>query len=466
MRYLLLMVASLVLSAPVVFATEIGVVNCPSDSNGGSFGFCTYTIKKNASKAQVIIAKVEQALFQGFPLTMPKGILAPFGENNSEIIFWHVESDTLEKMKQVIPLMDTYEDFRPDRVYNIKVEIHHMTQDALTNLSANITGLTLGNSGNAPVGVNNSGLELSLQLGAVELSALIQAERSKGTINTEYSNNKVITNLSTVEFDNATEIDYAPGAGTQPNIRKEGVQFDGVVSQSQGNPEIIQIKNLNFEYGIKREDGFIQRIHAPFDSFFLRDGVSTPIIVDKIFTRQREVNGSVTGVGANWGKKYTHFVAYVTVTSMDWDEYMDILEGVGEVGDSTFGEDEFNSLPDNCSKLFDVLKDIKLRATRDASGQPVLTFKINKDKACKSNISEIVKVNVSSFAIRNSSNTAMMPLEQLMLIPYRIRDIDPTKLEKPILKFKVTFRAKGLKVVHKLRYLPKAMNMEAAFFRD
>jgi hypothetical protein len=211
MRYLLLMVASLVLSAPVAFATEIGVVNCPSDSNGGSFGFCTYTIKKNASKAQVIIAKVEQALFQGFPLTMPKGILAPFGENNSEIIFWHVESDTLEKMKQVIPLMDTYEDFRPDRVYNIKVEIHHMTQDALTNLSANITGLTLGNSGNAPVGVNNSGLELSLQLGAVELSALIQAERSKGTINTEYSNNKVITNLSTVEFDNATEIDYAPG---------------------------------------------------------------------------------------------------------------------------------------------------------------------------------------------------------------------------------------------------------------
>jgi hypothetical protein len=444
---------------------EIGKVTCPEMNDGNPFGFCTYTLRNNATRAQLVVTKVQQALFNGIPLVMPIGILAPFGENSSEIIFWHKDETIFKKMKELIPVLDTYEEFNPKKVYHLSFEVHKITKTALTNLSAAITSLTTGipTTATSP-GVNNTGLNLSLQLGAVNLSALINAGRSRGDIETEQTASRVVTNLTSIEYDNTTEIDYAPGAGTQPNIRKVGLQFDGTISQSALDESLLQIRDFHFEYGALRADGYVQRIHVPFNAFFLKEGVSTPVIVDKITANTTNTNIGINGGGYNREKTFSHLLVYITVKSMSWEEYMRSLNSVPSANAIGFSTEEIEKLPSKCPSNWEMLKDLQLISKRDPMGQPVLGIGLKKKYACKKNIQEVIKVKVSSRAIDNKKNETSVLINELMHVPFRIRNIKPDYLERADIEFKLRMEVAGKKVVTRLVYLPKALDISTAFF--
>ena len=450
-----------------------GQVICP-DKEGSSLGFCYYTVK-NLNRAQALIAKVNQALFQGIPLISSKGILQPFGENEQQLMFWHTDSQVLENMKTVIPLLDTKENFTTYSIVEVRTDMYEVSESGLSSLGAEISNLkfgTLFDSVDDGYGVtaNNQGMGLDLKLGTFELQGLISAERSRGTLTRKGTIVRTIPNLTNLTYSDTTQLYFAPGAGTNVIQPKTGTELSGKVSINNNDNSLVNIKDFNLYYGKLVEangDKYVNSVTIPFENIVLEQGVSFPILSSKSIGTMNVKKRGFLGFGNVTETEDTKLLVYVSVKVYEWNEYLKSVRALVEEPKFKFTKEERQLLNDACVNDLEVLNDLQLQAKRDQLGDPVLNISFNKGHACKDNIGRRVKITISGEDIDEELNTTITTFERAMHMPIRIKGIMPRIFTQASLKFKVKFETFGRirsKVVKRLEFAPNSYDLEGMFW--
>jgi hypothetical protein len=453
-----------------------GSVVCPEDKNGTGYEYCTYTLV-HLTRAQELIRKVEQVLFKGDPLTSPDGMMEPLGNNRKVLTFWHINKDILQRMKDVIPMLDTKESFYPNTIVEFKADVYEVSETGLSNLGAEITNLKVGKSitdgsrSATMTGVPN-GLGLDLKLGIIELSGLLSAEKQKGNLRRKVTITRPVANLSSIEYDDKTKRYAAPGAGTSI-IKDEytGVTLDGVVSVNDEDSSLVTIKNFKFTYGTLNSDNTVNMITLPSDDLIVKEGIAFPLVSSKTVGSFSSTTTSLFGLRKEVTKEDAKLLIYVSVKVKSWDNYIDSIQDLLTIGKQKFDKEELETLSNNCISDMDLLNDITPIATRDHQGDPVLSIKLNKENACLKNIKNRIKVSFTGNGIPKAENKKNVTVESLMHIPVKINGLSMSKVrEKSELKIKLKLEMinKGVKtkMTHRLKFAPSDYDIEDNFWLE
>lgn len=450
-----------------------GVI-CPTQ-NDQPLGFCQYTVQ-NLNRAQALIAKVNQALFNGRPITSNDGILQPFGENEQQVLFWHKNAEILSKMKTVIPLLDTMENFTTYSIVEVRTDIFEISESGLSSLGAEISNLKFGSlfgsddngsNGYGITGGGNNGMGLDLKVGTLELQGLLSAEKSRGTLNRKGTIIRTVPNLSSLTYKDTTPIYFAPGAGTNVLQPETGVTLSGKVSINQYNKSLVNIKDYKLYYGTLTEAGFVNSVEIPFENLILEEGVSFPIVSSKSIGTMTVKNRGLLSFGNSESVEDSKLLVYTSVKIYEWDEYIAGIQSLAQEPKMSFTKSEKDTLATNCVNELDVLSSLKLIAKRDQMGDPILSFMFDKDLACKSNINRRVKITITGENINKTTNTTMTNFERMMHIPLRIKEIAPGRFNQASLTFKVkleTFGRPRSKVTLYLEFAPTTYDLEGMFW--
>lgn len=448
-------------------------LSCPTTEAGTSLGYCEYTVQ-NLNRAQALISKVNQALFNGRPISSSDGILQPFGENEQQVLFWHNNPEILEKMKTVIPLLDTLENFSTYSIVEVRTDIYEISESGLSSLGAEISNLKFGSlfdsdgdNGYGVSGSNAGGMGVDLKIGTLELQGLISAERSRGTLNRKGTIIRTVPNLSDLNYKDTTPIYFAPGAGTNVLQPETGIKLNGKVSINQYNNSLVNIKDYKLYYGTLTDGGFVNSVEIPFDNLILEQGVSFPIVSSKTIGTMSVKKRGLLGFGNSETIEDSKLLVYTSVKIYTFDEYINSIKNLAQEPKLSFTKKEKEELDENCVNDLDVLNDLKLIAKRDQLGDPVLSIMLNKDLACKDNIRRRVKISISGEDINKNNNTTVTNFERLMHIPIRIKDISPRKFTQGSLTFKVKFETYGRlrsKVTMYLEFAPSIYDIEDMFW--
>jgi hypothetical protein len=455
--------------------SKIDLVNCPKDSLEVSMGYCTYTLR-NLDRAQSLIRVIEQTLFKGDHLVAPEGILERLGNNNKVMTFWHKDPEVLRRMKEIIPMLDTKENFYPNTIVEMKLDIYEVAETSLTSLAAEITNLQIG-AGISDLtntyGVSsagNNGVNVDLKLGLVQLSGLLSAEKQKGKLNKVITIKKAVPNLTSIKYSDATMVYNAPGAGVTIKENKGGVTMSGIASVEASETGLVNIKGFDFKYGIPNEDATVRIISSPYDTLTMQEGVALPIVISNSNSKLISSEVGFLGFGRKVVKENARLVVYASVEVKSWDEYISEIKSILQVGKQYFDGIEHAKLATNiCPTDLELLNDIILVARRDISGDPLLTVRLDKDNACLKNIKQRIKIRISGEGLPRALNVKHKTAEFLMHIPMRIKQLGLTKyIEKPLLNFKIkletTSNGVKTKVSKKLFFEPGDYDLRDSFW--
>lgn len=465
----------LIISAPAyaeaVPEAVAGEIVCPTGHGGESLGYCQYTLL-NLTKAQTLVKKVEQTIFQGMPLTPPEGILEPLGENDKVLTLWHQDPAVLDRMKQVLPMLDTRESFSTNSIIEVKTDIYEITETGLSSLGAEISNLKIGSGirdldDAGSISGSQAGLGIDLKIGAIQLSGLISAERSKGTLKRRASIVRAVPNLSSIEYSDSTPVYFAPGAGTNVFTQSAGIHMAGRVSINDENDQLVNIKGFNLNYGVMLDNGSVSTVNLPYENLILEEGVSFPLISSKTIGKMKITKRGLFGFGRSEEIENTKLLVYTTVKVHSWEEYVGQIRSLLDVGKQRFDQEDLNNMERACPYLSDVLSDLELVAKRDALGDPMLSVKLRKEYACLDNIKTRLRVKITGEGIDKGQNEHLLTVERLMHIPLRIQGIELKKYNEPELDFKIrmeTLGRGGTMVKLKLRFAPGPYDIQDMFW--
>lgn len=452
-----------------------GKVVCLDEVNFIGHKSCTYTLI-NLTRGQELIRKIEQILFKGEPLSLPDGMMEILGSNSKVISFWHKDIKVMEQIKNIIPLLDTKEDFSSNTIVEFKADIYEISESGLSSLGAEITNLKVGAGIDDlvdGVGANSdgNGLGLDLKLGVVQLSGLLSAERQKGRLKKSITISRPVPNLSSIEYDDITNIYSSPGAaGTEIKTDKTGVSLDGVVSVNHENEKLVTVKGFKITYGTKNSDGSVNILTLPYENLVVQEGIAFPLISSKSIGTYKGNTTKLLGFNIGRSKEEARLLVYVTVKVKSWDEYIEHIKDILVVGKQKFSKSEVEKLSSECVSVNHLLRDLKLIATRDLNGDPVLSLMLNKENACKTNLKKRIKIKISGNGISKKENSKFTTVESLMHIPMKINDLSLEKLRKSLLRFKYSAELvdKGMKtkVSEKLYFAPNDYNLAESFWMN
>jgi hypothetical protein len=457
--------------------SNIGLINCPTDSKETSLGYCTYTLK-NLNRAQNLIRIIEQTLFRGLQLNPPNGMMETLGNNNKVMTFWHKDPVVLNKMKEIIPILDTKESFYPNTMVEMKLDIYEIAESSLTNIGAEISNLQIGaglgdlDNSYGVSSADGSGLNVDLKLGVVQLSGLLSAEKQKGKLNRVISIKKAVPNLTSIKYTDSTLIYNAPGAGVDIKQNRSGVSMNGTASVEAGNTGLVNIKGFEFDYGLANEDNTVRIVSSPFETLSIQEGVALPIAISSSNSQMMTSEAGFLGFGKKVSKENARLIIYASVQVKTWEEYVSEIQSILVIGKQKFDKKEISALRNTyCPSDIELLNDLVLKARRDLNGDPLLTLMLSKDKACLQNLKQRVKIRISGEGLSKDDNEEYPTVESIMHIPMRIKNLGLTKYtDKSLLKFKVKLETvkNGVrtKLTKKLFFAPSNYDLEDSFWSE
>ena len=392
--------------------------------------FCTYTIR-NLESVKQLIRKLNQALFNGDPLTEPLGLLQAFGDNDQDLIFNHSNQIILKQMIRLIPMLDTKEAFVPGEVIRLNTDIYEVTDTGLSNLGAGITSLRIGSGigdldDTGEISGNQNSLGIDLKVGPLELSGLISREKSKGNLEKITSIRGETYNLNRYDFSDITMNYQTPGSGLNPFEEKEGIEIRGKLSINEDNNDVVVLKDFNFYYGIPNGDGTVNQLNIPRKRMILKEGILFPLVSSKVTGVQVTRSRGFLGFNNSTSKENKRLLVYMSVQVLTWEEFITELSSKTPTNTrSKFTKEEVDNLPDKCISDKELLDKIVLKASRGTDGEPQLSYSLDPEYACKKNIKKKLFLKANGGGIKISDNTVVKSVENLMLKPVTLTGIKP-----------------------------------------
>lgn len=431
--------------------------------------YCTYLIQ-NIEKASSLINQVLPILFPNGIIDFDKGHMKQLGNNTYKISFWYEDEIVLGRMKALLMKLDSLEQFSTNAIVEVNTEVYAVTEDALTDLSAQISGVTFGNTETPSASAGNNGVSLSMNVGTATLSALIGAQRAKGTATRISSVTQILQNLDSINYAQVAPI-YMPQGST--GIVKEGeigIRIGGTVTIERDHPDLVNIKNFTFQYNVAdpKNPGVIPSLKIGLANMPLQEGVSYALVSNNTDTAINENFVRLIGVGHSRQKTTAKLIVYSTVKTYSYDEFTrNNMELVRKHKTGFFTEEEVSKLKDKSSlSLNEIFSNITLSSSNVMSGDPELRFILDKKLATKENYNKLIKIKVTGDGL---NETKFMSLENLMIKPFVLKRMPIQNLNKSLVKLRIKLREKGehgeeSKKVIKAYYNPAISDSPRAFF--
>jgi hypothetical protein len=264
----------------------------------------------------------------------------------------------------------------------------------------------------------------------------------------------------------------APGAGVDIKENRSGVSMNGTASVEAREDGLVNIKGFEFKYGLPNEDNTVRIVSSPFETLSIQEGVALPIAISSSNSQMTTSEVGFLGFGKKVVKENARLIVYASVQVKSWEEYVNEIRSILNVGKQKFDKIELSSLLNTtCPSDIELLNGIILQARRDLNGDPLLTLRLNKQNACIQNLKQRVKVRISGEGLSKEENEDYPTIESLMHIPMRIKNLGLTKYtDKSLLKFKVRLETvkNGVKtkVTKKVYFAPSNYDLEDSFWTE
>lgn len=407
--------------------------------------YCTYLIQ-NIDKASTLINQVLPILFPNGIIDFDKGHMKQAGNNSNKVSFWYEDEVILGRMKALLMRLDSLEQFSPSVLIEVNTEVYAVTEEALSEMRAEISGITFGQgTGTTPtISSGDNGLSFSMNVGTATLSALIGMQRAKGTATRISSVTQIIQNLDSLNYSQVTPI-YLPQTGT--GVVKEGesgIKINGTVTVNKENNELVGIKNYSFSYAVQdpKNPGLVTTLKMGSSNMYLEEGVSFALVSANTEASIAESNIRLISGGRRTSKVNTKIVVYNTVKAYSFAEFStNNRELARSHKTGSFTEKEVAALNDKDeTTLRDVFNSMTVSAKNTTSGDPVLSFILDKKLATKENYQKLIRIEVNGKGVHQ---VQYAQLQNLMINPFRIKRMPISNLKKSLLKFKIHLREKG-----------------------
>lgn len=422
---------------------------------------CTY-VSQNIT-ARVLLSRINSIMFPGSILTPEEGFLNV--ETLKKLNFWIEDENFRARFITLLPVLDSFEEFNPSALIQLTTEIYSVSEKGFKHINAEVTSATSSAEEATNFVLSSLGggtVDLALKLGSNLLGSILGTRIAREEVTQVETVTQLIPNLSGVNFSHGSTVFISPTTGSVKEVRT-GLDINGTVSINKFDSELVLVKDYSLTYGVtnKVSDG---NVIAPVTIL----SISNPqlYLVKDTATMVVSTHTEIEEAGREWGfglfgrnssKTRTKLMVITRATAFSFNEYIRELKELRKLElHRSFSESAVNSFPAGEVSLKRVLKSVTPYALQTPSGQKILGFKLNKDLARPSNIKKSIEIKIRGGGIKQS---AILPLESLMLSGIKLDSIKSKYLDKKVVKLKIELRPfKGSfssKVKLKLYYNPR-----------
>ncbi|MDZ4676058.1 MAG: hypothetical protein SGI74_00995 [Oligoflexia bacterium] len=399
---------------------------------------CTYLVQN--SSATAIISRMRDEIFGGIPLNGNINGDHLSVPNAGYISYWHHDETTLARMKFFIKEADRFEHFIPPVVVPIIIEVFEATDEGISEFEASL-GINSSGNGKSKVSLKDSLMLLKTS----KVSASLLALRTSREIEFKNTIRIPVPNLESFHFAHTS-----PHHTSFPNVSEIktnnlGIDVRGEVSVSHEQQDLIRIKNLNINYGVKdfknSENIILLQVSSP--QIDLPTGVTYYIVsADSAEVATKKTTGLFI-FGKNKEMVRKKLLVTIRANAMPWMQYIEQL-ATDDTNQSraTFTDDYKRNLCHQ-GNLDEVLNSLEPYYLRTPNGVPVLGFKLNPNLATLNTYQQYVNITIESSS--GFKQQGQRQVENLMLnggflfktLPQKIKD-------KPIVEFQVTLESANM----------------------
>ncbi len=412
---------------------------------------CTYVVQN--IDASCLYTKLNRIMFSGSSIISDDGYIFV---DSKVIRFWLNDAEKQERLKTLIPLLDTFEQFVPAPLVNFTTEIHSVSEKGYAYLQASAENFARAAIGAAEGEVNVTGsFKIRLNIDDVDLASILGAQIMKEESMKVMTINEPIINGGNINFSQMQTIPYAPTSGTAKEA-SVGISTSGHVSISRDNPDLVQINNYNMTFSVD-DPSFTTNEHVRVSTLKIGAGTiyltrnQSRIMISSNIIESSTSNGvGLTTVGTNRSKIYTKLVVIVRAESHSYEDYTNMTNN-NEVN-RKFTEDEIAAFPNDEVDLDNITESIKIHSSFSLSGDRILGFYLDSKLARMDNYKKDLVVRIKGGGIDTKE---IRTLESLMLNGYTFTGLDPFKLDKEIIKIKIKLSEPKYRFYNFMRFKKK-----------
>lgn len=429
---------------------------------------CTYISKKPPT---ILVAHVNKKLFEDKPLRGVGKTLYAAPELEQTVYYWHPDQNLREAIFNSLVYFDQYEDFFARRIIEVTTTVYELSETAVNEIGYDILGVNIGKSLSSGLQGQtfeavDTGTKIGLHMVTADIQGIIAAQRQKGRV--EYTNSftREVFNMESIGARHAAPVFNSPGSSINYETMQEGLSIGGNVSYIENKGGVL-IKGLSVNYGVENDkyENTVTSLNIDPTDVFITDGGTVEIMGAKSLGKKKVRRlGLLTNRIENV-EENIKLLIYVSAKSYTYEEHIEKQANLMKVNTPEFfTENEKEDLKAECVNSKNVLEDISLIAERGVNGEPALYILLDRENACKTNISDYIEIKVLGSKIFNQQ-FGSRSLENLMLRPFRLKEIVASLASDKNLDFKIKLKNErtGKSVTHKVRFSHKLGSLKGQF---
>lgn len=428
-----------------VFQREPGTVDCNDEIKR-----CTYIVQNLT--ARDLVAKLNANLFPGSILSPAEGYIVV--EHLKKINFYINDELLRQKFVSLIPLLDVYEDFVPTSLVQLTTEIYSLSESASTEIQAKLTS-----SDSSPVGdlatdivttLAGGASALGIKIGTNLLSSILGSTKIKEESSKISTVTQLVPNLAGINYSQSTTLYISPSGSGVVKEQEAGLNINGSVSISATDPDLVLIKDYSLRYGVidpssKEGNERVNLLNLSNPQLYLVRGTSNVLISSVTTEETNRRTWSPVSFGKDKSKLQNQILIVTRAEAISFKSLVSDLKRVRALElHRSFTADEKNQFPKNEVSMDEVLNSIKPYSFFTVSGDRILGFFLDKEKARTSNINKNIEISVKSsngvFSKGSIDQKTILSVENLMLSGLKFEKLSPKELKEPKVKIKLSLK--------------------------
>ncbi len=423
---------------------------------------CSY-VAQNVT-ARELYAKLNANLFPGSILSLSDGFITIDGLK--KISFYFYNEDLKQRVIAAIPLFDSLEEFNPTDLVLVTTEIYSLTEGGFSNLQASLVSANdpaselaewiITSAFGGPTGV-------ALKIGTNLLSSLLASSKVKEESSKVTTISQLVPNLSGINYSNNSKIYISPPGSGIVKEEKAGLSVGGTVSISSRDSDLVLIKDYELTYGVVENVSAGERVNIlsiTNPQLYLVKGTSSIVVSSVTMDQVNRTEYSAVSFGRKKEKVMNKIMIITRAESIDFKDYVSQLKKLRQMElHKEFSKEEVANFKTDIVSLDEVLSGIKTMTAYTTSGDRVVGFRLDANKARKENYKKNIEVTVktgSAFS-KGINQKVILPLETLMLNGLKFDPFSPKELKKSLIEVELTLKVFNTNqvVTKKLLYNPE-----------
>ncbi len=406
---------------------------------------CSY-VTQNIT-ARELYNKLNANLFPGSILSLNDGFINI--ESLKKLTFYFYNEEFRQRVIASISLFDSLEEFNPSDLILLTTEIYSLTEGGLSNLQASLVTANdpaselaewvIASAFGGPTGI-------ALKIGTNLLSSLLASSKVKEESSKITTISQLVPNLAGINYSNNSKVYISPPGSGVVKEEKAGLSVNGVVSVSSRDSDLVLIKDYELNYGIVENVPAGERVNILSLSnpqLYLVKGTSSIIVSSVTMDNINKTEYSAVSFGRKKEKLMNKIMIVTRAESVNFKDYVSQLKKLRQLElHKEFSKEEIELFHSSKVNMKDILNDLRLMTAYSSSGDRIVGFRLDSQKARKENYKKNIEVKIKSGLgmFSGIDQQVILPLETLMLNGLKFNPFSAKELRKKLVEIEITLR--------------------------